>query len=53
MRALKVLNGWLLHVLIDHFDQMADAGSGDGHVYEASDNLSELFLIAGRSGAGT
>ena len=53
MRALKVLHGQLLYKLTDHSDRIAKAGSGDCLVYKASNNLSEPFLIASRSGVGT
>ena len=48
-----MLDGRLLHELAYHSDRIADVGSGDGQVDQASDNLSEPFLIAGRSGVGT
>ena len=48
-----MLHGRLLHELADHSDWIADVGSGDGQIDKASDNLSELFLIAGRVGIGT
>ena len=50
MHTLKVLNGWSLHELDDHSNQIVDVGLGDSQVYEALDNLLELFLVVGHSG---
>ena len=38
--------------LIDHSDRIANVGLSACLVYEVSDNLSERFLIVGRSGVG-
>ena len=41
------------HELTDHPNRIAEVGSGDGQVYEASDNLSEPRRVVHLSGVGT
>ena len=53
LRTLKVLLGRSRHELTDHPDRITEVGSGDGQVYEPSDNLSEPRRVAYLPGVGT